>query len=296
VLIFNLYSSNSTNPNVENTCINLTNTHSTATAYLHIFFVDGSSGAAVDSYLRLRANQTASFLASDIDPGVVGHVLVVAVDGVTGWPVSFNHLIGDELVKLSSGHTATLGAEAFAAEFGPTSTLLPGYQPSRKEAQVFFGSAPSGASAYSPAPLVIAVDNLSSPADGNSTLVVINSVGGDLLTCVTPLGPMVGSLHNDAETPFTFTYNSANLCQFKQTVSNSFPRVSGGLLAAVPRGKSGWMQIWSRHHTVAMVGAIINFNPIKSKTTFNGGYNLPKLELMSSCSYTIPVAPLAFRD
>ncbi len=41
-----------------------------------------------------------------------------ASDSVTGCPVNFNFLIGDEFVKLSSGHAANLAAESFAALTG----------------------------------------------------------------------------------------------------------------------------------------------------------------------------------
>ena len=45
-----------------------------------------------DSYICLTANQTASFLASDIDPGTVGYILAIATDG-DGIPVAFDWLI-----------------------------------------------------------------------------------------------------------------------------------------------------------------------------------------------------------
>src|SRR6185369_2161604 len=63
VLIFNIYTS-STSANQQNTRISLTNTHQAASAFVHLFFVDGSSCAVADSILCLTANQTTSFLAS----------------------------------------------------------------------------------------------------------------------------------------------------------------------------------------------------------------------------------------
>ena len=69
-----------------------------------------------DSYLCLTANQTASFLASDLDPGTTGYLVAVAVDCVLGCPINFNCLIGDEYIKMASGHVANLGAESIASQ------------------------------------------------------------------------------------------------------------------------------------------------------------------------------------
>lgn len=69
VLVYNLYSSSPTNPNRENTRINLTNTHPTLPASLRLFFIDGSNCGVADAFLCLTPNQTMSFLASDLDPG-----------------------------------------------------------------------------------------------------------------------------------------------------------------------------------------------------------------------------------
>jgi hypothetical protein len=264
---------------------------------VHIFFIDGSSGQSIDSYLRLSANQTATFFASDIDPGVVGYVLAVAVHGSTGWPVSFNHLIGDEHVRLASGHAAELSAEAFTAGYGPDFTALPGYAETSREAQLIFGSPPPGACSpnpcppasyvYSPAPLVLALDNIQSPEDGNATLLIINGIGGDLLTTAAPVGPVVGTLLSDADLPFTFTHNGSGVCQLRQVLSNGFPRVAGGLTTVIPRGKCGWLKLWSRFYATAFLGAVINFNSGQGQTSaaFSGGHNLPKLELMPYCFY-----------
>jgi hypothetical protein len=57
----------------------------------------------------LTANQTTTFLASEQDPGTTGYHLAIAVDGVNGCPINFNFLIGDEYIKLESGHFANLG-------------------------------------------------------------------------------------------------------------------------------------------------------------------------------------------
>ncbi|MEK7833659.1 MAG: DUF11 domain-containing protein, partial [Acidobacteriota bacterium] len=105
VLIFPIYSSSASNPNQQNTRINLTNVHTLSPAYLHLFFVDGTSCSVADNFLCLTPNQTASFLISDLDPGVTGYIIAVAVDS-KGCPTNFNYVIGSEFVTLASGHSA----------------------------------------------------------------------------------------------------------------------------------------------------------------------------------------------
>src|SRR5262245_27935891 len=122
LLVYNFYTSGAAG-NAQNTRINITNTNGLEAAFVHLFFVDGSGCAVADSFTCLTANQTTSFLASDVDPGVSGYIVAVASDGFIGCPLSFNFLIGDEYVKLSTGHQANLGAEAFSALFNG---VLPG--------------------------------------------------------------------------------------------------------------------------------------------------------------------------
>ncbi|MGH9800961.1 MAG: proprotein convertase P-domain-containing protein, partial [Blastocatellia bacterium] len=112
VLIYNIYTSGATSGNTQNTRINVTNADPSRGAFVHLFFVAEGCSVA-DSYLCLTANQTASFLASDLDPGTTGYLVAVVVDS-RGCPIAMNCLIGDEYVKFTNGHAANLGAEAFA--------------------------------------------------------------------------------------------------------------------------------------------------------------------------------------
>ncbi|MGH9850677.1 MAG: carboxypeptidase regulatory-like domain-containing protein, partial [Blastocatellia bacterium] len=117
VLFYNIYSSSSANPNRENTRISMTNVDPSRAAFVHIFFVDGATCSVADAFICLTANQTVSFLASDLDPGTTGYIVAVAVDR-NGCPINFNYLIGDEYVKFESGHQANLGAESIPAVAG----------------------------------------------------------------------------------------------------------------------------------------------------------------------------------
>ena len=101
MLVYNLYSSSAQGGVANNTRINITNTNGALGIYVHLFFVDGSTCAVADSSVCLTPNQTASFLASDIDPGTVGYLVGVATNS-DGVPIAFDYLIGYEYIKLDT--------------------------------------------------------------------------------------------------------------------------------------------------------------------------------------------------
>ena len=169
VLIYNIYTSAASGGNTQNTRVNITNTNLTSAAFVHLFFVSADCTIA-DSYICLTAAQTASFLASDVDPGVKGYILAVAVDNA-GCPIAYNFLIGDEYVKFSSGHAANLGAEAISALAGGLTACN---QNSSTATLAFDGIS------YTTVPHVLAADNIGSRADGNDTLLILNRIGGNL--------------------------------------------------------------------------------------------------------------------
>ena len=285
VLFYNYYTSGATSGNAQNTRINITNTSSTSAAFVHLFFVAANCSVA-DSFICLTANQTASFLASDVDPGVSGYIVAVANDGVLGCPVAFNFLIGDEYVKTTTGHAANLGAEAFAALYHGR---LPNCDGNSSAATLNFdGVVGSG---YNRVPRVLALSNIPSRADGNDTLVIINRVGGNLFTGASTLAALFGILYDDAENAFSFTIASGN-CQLVGSISGTFPRTVPRVESVIAAGRSGWAKIWSPSD-FGLLGAMINRNENAgaAANAFNGGHNLHKLTLSAAASYVIPVFP-----
>ncbi len=281
VLFFPIYDSSLTSPTRENTRLNLTNTDSSRMAYVHLFFVEAGAGQAADSFICLTPNQTISLLASDVDPGENGYVIAVAVDGETGCPINFNFLIGDESVKLSSGHAANLGAEAFAALPGATLAC----DLNEATAELLFDGI-----CYNQAPRVLAVDNIPSPEDGNSTLLVFNRVGGNLANRATTIGDVFGVLFDDLEAPYSF--QRSGTVQFRRELTNDFPRTTPRFAQVIPSGHSGWMKFYATSDR-GLIGAVINFNPQAGSNAlaFNQGHNLHKLALTDNASLTIPVFP-----
>ncbi|MBO0725560.1 MAG: hypothetical protein J2P52_08170, partial [Blastocatellia bacterium] len=98
LLFYNYYTSGAADSGGQNTRVNITNTNNTSSVFVHLFFVNSEDCSVADSFVCLKPNQTASFLASDVDPGTTGYIVAVASDDA-GHPIVFNHLIGDEYVK-----------------------------------------------------------------------------------------------------------------------------------------------------------------------------------------------------
>ena len=283
VLVYNFYTSGATSGNAQNTRINITNTSTSSAAFVHLYFV-GETCSIADSFICLTATQTASFLASDVDPGISGYIVAVAVDGVNGCPFAFNWLIGDEYVKLTTGHAANLGAEAFSALYAG---VLPGCDANSVTAALAFNGILGG---YNQVPRVLASSNIRSRADGDDTIVIINRIGGNLGIGASTLGALFGIFYDDAENSLSFTYSGS--CQFRSVISNAFPRLTPRFETFIPAGRSGWYKTYSQSD-IGILGAQINFNANANAqaNAFNGGHNLHKLTLSAANTYTVPVFP-----
>lgn len=281
VLIFPVYCSLTIAPNMQNTRINITNTDPDKDVFVHIFLVDGATCSVSDAFTCLTKNQTTSFLTSDLDPGIWGYLIAVAVDA-DGCPAEFNKLIGDEYVRVGGLHAANLGAVAVSA--------LPGLKrevdcsDNSVTAQLNFNGV-----SYNPLPRVLAADNLPDRASGNETMLILDSIGGSLLTSATKLGSMFGLLYDDAENSFSFSFYF-DICQFRAILSNNFPRTAPRYSQIIPPQRSGWMKLWQADDA-AIIGAMINFNPNhrSNPSAFNQGHNLHALTFTNAATLTIPV-------
>jgi hypothetical protein len=279
LLFYNVYTSSATNSNTTNTKVNITNSDDSRPAFVHLFFVDGSTCTVADSYICLTANQTASFLASDVDPGISGYIVAVATD-FNGLPTVHNRLIGDEYVKFATGHSANLGAIAFAKISQEVLT---------NEEGTLAVLALNGV-VYNRAARVLALDSIASRADGNDTLLILNRVGGNLATSAATLGPLFGILYDDAETAYSFTFSGG--CQFRGSITNTFPRTAPRVDSILTAGRTGWIKIYSQN-PIGILGAAINLNTNAGSkdSAFNGGHNLHHLTLNAAEQLLIPVFP-----
>ncbi len=283
LLVYNIYSSSSTESNELNTRISLTNSNQFAQAYVHLFFVDGASCGVADSYLCLTPNQTVTFLMSDVDPGVTGYLLALAVDERSGCPISFNYLLGDEFCKLPSGHFGNLLAESFAAQYeglaecdaaAPSATLW------------FDGTGRPGS--YNQLPRTLAADNIADRPTGNSTLLVVNRIGGNLSFAAATINTLFGILYDDAERGYSFSLDSS-ACQLRTELTNATPRLTPRFETIIPAGRSGWLKLSATDTTGGLLGAVFNHHPETGAVAnaFNGGHNLHKLTFNDAQAGTV---------
>ncbi len=281
VLIYNVYTSSASTPNTQNTKVSLTNTHPALSSTVHLFFVDGNTCSVADSYVCLTANQTTSFLMSDLDPGTTGYLVAVATDAF-GCPINFNYLIGDEYVKFGSGHAANLGAEAYSAIPGG----LVACDQNAVTATINFDG-----TSYDRLAATLALSNIGSRADGNDTLLIVNRIGGNLGIGAASLGTLFGILYDDSENALSF--NVTGGCQLRSSLTNNFPRTTPRFETFIPAGRTGWLKIFNQTGAIGMTGAAINFNAnaASSAGAFNQGHNLHHLTLNSQMSYVIPIFP-----
>ena len=285
VLIYPIYTSDAANPNSQNTRISMTNISGAESTTVHLFVVDGASCSVLDAFICLTPNQTATFLASDFDPGATGYIVGVAVDNNTGLPISFNCLIGDEYVKFATGHQANLGAEAVAAVM---------FNPAGTDAAVTSVNLNFNGMNYNRLPQLLASDNIPSRADQNNTLMIVDAIGGNYTRSGSTLTSLFGFLYDDAEIGYSYTQN-VSTCQFRTQLTNSFPRLFNSFTNVIPAGRSGWMKISSTSTSIGIIGAQINQNANvgSSSGAFNQGHNLHKLTLNPAVTLTVPIIPPA---
>lgn len=285
ILVYNVYTSSLTSFLSQNSRISLTNTSDFIPANVHLFFVDGASCSVADSYACLTQNQTLSFLASDLDPGITGYLVVVAVDG-KGCPINHNYLIGDVYTKFASGHTGNLTAVGIAAQF----TAFTGCNTSSTTAALVFD-----ANSYNFLPRTVAVNSIPDRATGNDMLLILNRIGGNLGIGAGSLGNLFGILYDDGENAFSFTFASA-ACQFRSSLTNNFPRTAPRFETIIPAGRTGWLKLYADNPNFGLLGATFNHNPNSTAlaTAFNGSHNLHVVTLNNTgaaVSFTIPVFP-----
>ncbi|MEK7829696.1 MAG: DUF11 domain-containing protein, partial [Acidobacteriota bacterium] len=74
ILFYGIYTSAAASNDPQNNArVSLTNTNPQLGVAVHLFFVDGATCSVADAFVCLTPNQTASFLMSDIDPGITGY-------------------------------------------------------------------------------------------------------------------------------------------------------------------------------------------------------------------------------
>ena len=209
-------------------------------------------------------------------PTVTGSFsITVRATDANGCPAIQNDLIGESLVKLETGHRATLPALGVAALGLGGATC----NPNATTATLAFDGL-----SYNALPRALAVSGLASIANGYSSLLVVNRIGGNLGTGAATLGSLFGLLYDDQEASQSFTL-PGNVCQLRGVLGNNFPRTVPRYTTVIPAGRSGWMKIAATGDE-AIAGVLL----VEAQNGLGGGHNLHHLTT-STATLTIPVYP-----
>lgn len=268
-LIYNYYTSDRNASHSQNTVITVTNTNTTASTLVRLFYVNGDTGAVKTNSFCLRAGGVWWAYMGNEDAGVTGYIIAVAIDS-RGNPRTFDWLMGTAAITLSSGHHATLPAVAWRPQTGR-------------------GELPSQ----------LTVDMVPSPQDGQFPLVVVNRINGRFINQVEALGTLIGAVSNGhlssgriTELPFTVSSNGP---QWRAFLDNSFPTRGRTLSDMLYSGEMASMTIspeGARIGTGARIsGAILYFSPNKGVVpgAFTGGNNLRHTAFLSGGDVAIPI-------
>lgn len=299
VLFFNYYTSDPNNTSQVDTIFNLTNVHPTSDIALHLFFVDNTTCNVADAFFCLTRNQTASFRASDMDPGVAGYVIAVAVDS-SGRPVSFNALAGEAMIGTPTGHRFLLPAVVAARR--DTTTQMPiTASPINTDgltATMFFNNAQ-----YDLLPQTLVLDSFPSQVAGigaaaaNTALYVYSPLPNLAVTDAFS-GTLFFLLYDDQEQTFSGSMGlNCFLSSSKQRISSV--RTTPNVNTIVPSGHTGWASFYGIgartvvSNTTGGSIALSNFPLMGATATrfgnFNGGHNLRLATTFVGYSITIPI-------
>ena len=131
---------------------------------------------------------------------------------------------------------------------------------------------------------MLAIASIPSFLDSNDTRLIVVRVGGDLVSGPRSIGSLFGLMYNDAEDGFS--YNIPAGCQVFSRLSNDFPRTVPRFTEIIPQNQTGWTKFWTLNPRIAIIGAVLNYNPNAgtSSSAFTGGHTLHKLTLESDAA------------
>lgn len=266
VLFFAKYTSDTIDPRRENTQINITNTHPTSDIDVHLYFVDGSTCSIADSRMTLSPNQTASFLASDLDPGVAGYL--VAVANYEGVPTQFNHLMGDAYIHELNGLTAMLPAMAVEKISGGDLPVTP-----ESTANLDFNGID-----YERLPQTVAVSSFNSQVT-NDTVLAIFVPTTNLLIGTNESHSIFALVYDDTERVRSTSFPIR--CYRRQPLSSL--RIIDGLNNFVREGHTGWIKL-----TTMTERPILGASFTRGQR-FSGALNFKQISLLKTYTITVPV-------
>lgn len=267
ILVFNKYTSNPIRQ-LEDTYISITNVHAMYDIDLHMFFVDGSTGNIADLYLPLGPNQTRTFAASDVDPGVEGFMFAIATYG--GIPTGFNYLVGEAALYEIDGFEATLPALAIGKMTSGDVNL----NEDQTATMLFDGCM------YERLPQVLAVPSFNSQVVFR-TYVTLVSPPSSFLSNQVSATKIAATVTNDR---VQVASTNLTMRRFRQLALAEI-RFNADLNLLVPANGTGWLKFQATEEQ-PLLGALFNKGP-----RFKGGRNLAAVSLLKKFALTVPTDP-----
>ena len=200
------------------------------TAFVHLFFIDGTSCQQVDYSICLTPNGSFSSKASEVDSETTGWLLAVAVDA-QGRPAPYNGLLGNAFVE-DGAYQDNYSATAFRALSAQPATS------NGNTATLFFDG-----TNYDAVPSQF-VTEMQSPLDAPGQRLITVGLRGDLtkgeLTGAAQQG--IGFAYNAQERGASFSRLLTGSCFADATLTPINPRIPGTFGSLVGKGNSGHLR------------------------------------------------------
>ena len=200
------------------------------TAFVHLFFIDGTSCQQADYSICLTPNGSFSSKASEVDSETTGWLLAVAVDA-QGRPAPYNGLLGNAFVQ-DGAYQDNYSATAFHALSAQPATS------NGTTATLFFDG-----TNYDAVPCQF-VTEIQSPLDASGQRLITVGLRGDLakgeLTGAAQQG--TGFAYNAQERAASFSRLLTGSCFADATLTPINPRIPSTLGSLIGKGNSGHLR------------------------------------------------------
>ncbi len=279
ILFFNRYSSSASNPLIEDTKLSIANTSPTSNVFIRMFLVDSATCQVTNLSFCLASQQSFTVLMSDLDPGVKGYAMVVAVNA-NGEPVQFNWLVGTSVVRQPA---ANIG--------GPFSTVLSAYAVAKRKNDVVANN--NGLAEmifdddqYDRLPGEIAFDSVPSQANAiNSTTLALYRPLGDLTGGVSSIGVQLTGWGVDGQNQVTSSAASLSLTCYRDFSVAGLRLMPIPISQFLPAGTSAWF-VAAPNDLLPLMGAQLNSGE------YNSGSNARSLNFSAEYRIKVPVIPV----
>ncbi len=277
VLFFNRFTSNASNPGREDSRINITNTSPTTGVQVRLFLVNGATCQTTEIELCLAAQETASLLMSDIDPGVRGYIIAVATN-LQGQPIQFNWLTGNVVIRqLASNngvsYNSMLAAVAVAKRKEGAVANINGV------AEMSFDDAN-----YDRLPGQIAFDSVPSQVSAaNATTLSVYRPITDLTGSVPNAGVQITGWSKNAQGQVVSSTGNLSSACYSDVVMTTFRLQPTPISQLLPSGATAWFSA-SSNDLLPLMGTQFNSGD------FNSGNNARPLSFSSEYKIRIIVS------